>query len=485
MKVATKLGLGYGMVVALLALVMGGLVLSLERAADGSRQLAEASERLVLSATDQRVRLDRLQETGLKYAITRDSGYARRFDELAAAYGASLDRYRRRSATAAERRAAAELSEAWERFRDDWTPLEARLSPERPGAEADSLFAEAVAELRGANRDVTEATRAAILSSVDATESRARTSETYAWAGVGLATLLAGIVWLLLVRSISRALGRLVAGTRRVAEGDFSVRLDADRSDEFGDLADAFDRMAARLEELDQLKKDFLSKISHDLKSPLATMREVHRFLLDGGAGGLEEKQRELLRRNEQHGERLSAMITTLLDVARFEAGAAEVSREPLDLAALVEDVVAAFEPRFERSSVAIEHGSPNGEVPVQADPERVRQLLENLLDNALAASSEGDRVRIEVRRSSGEASEGDLAVLTVADEGPGVPDDEKEAIFERFFQGGDRRRGNEGTGLGLTLCRQIAAAHGGDVDVLDGEGGGAVFRVRLPTEAS
>lgn len=501
MSVAAKLGLGYGLVVLLLAAVLAAVVLSLERAAEASRRLAGASERLVLATTEQQMRLDRLRDSGLKYAITRDTGYSRQFREQAAAFDSSLTVYRARAETGREARAAAELDDAWRAFRGRWVPLEARLpsdaatgAADSPAADStaaggagdaggaaagfDSAFVAGIDALRRENRDLTEATRESILSAVDRSSRLSRQSERYAWAGVATAVLLAGVIWVLLVRSISRALGALVAGTRRIADGDFGVRLDADREDEFGELADAFDGMAERLEELDRLKKDFLSKVSHDLKSPLATMREVHRFLLEGGAGELEEKQRDLLRRNEERGERLWGMITTLLDVARFEAEAVELSAEACDLAGVAEAVVRSLEPRFEVSGVALEVEAPDGAVVAEADAERVRQLIENLLENALAASSEGDTVTVEIRASP----DGDgAAVLAVADRGPGVPEEEKEDVFDRFFQGGDRDRATGGTGLGLTLCRRIAQAHGGSIAVEDRAGGGAVFRVRLP----
>lgn len=480
MRVSTKLGLGYALVVGLLAVVLGGLVVTLERSAGASRDLAGASGRLVLSTTELRMRLDRIEENGRKYAITSDAGYARAFTELVEDFDRALGSFDRGSMTSEESEALEALAEEWEAFTGRWTPVRERLPPSDPGGPADSAFIQAVGEVHAENRRLSQAMRSAILAGVESTSERARTSERYAWIGVVVAAVLAAGVWLLLVHSITRGLQQLVTGTRHVAAGDFSVRLNTDRSDEFGEMADAFDRMAQRLAELDQLKKDFLSRVSHDLKSPLATMREVQRYLLEDGVGELNDRQRELLRSNEEYAERLSGMIGTLLDVARFEAEAARLRPEGCDLAALATEVAGDLRPRYEAASVALEVDAPDGPVGLEADPSRLRQVLENLLDNALGASSEGDAVQVTVRPAS---DDGPGAELTVADEGPGVPDDEKRAVFERFFQGSKPNRRSGGSGLGLTLCRQIVEAHGGEIRVEDRAEGGALFRVRLPAE--
>lgn len=480
MRVTTKLGLGYALVVGLLAVVLGGLVVILEQSVRASRDLAGASGRLVLSTTEQEVRLDQIEESGRKYGITGDSGYARVYSEQVTAFDESLRSYDVGAMTSEERDALDVLREDWEDFRERWTPVEAGLPVTDAPGPADSAFVATVDGLHARNAQLSQAMRSAILSGVELTSSRARRSERVAWAGVLAAALLAAAVWLLLVRSITQGLEQLVTGTRHVASGDFSVRLNADRSDEFGQLADAFDRMAERLAELDQLKKDFLSRVSHDLKSPLATMREVQRYLLEDGVGALNERQRDLLQRNEHYAERLTGMITTLLDVARFEAEATELMPERCDLAALAEEVAEDVGPRYAASSVALEIDTPEEPVRLEADRDRLHQVVTNLLDNALEASSEGDTVRVAVRPSSDPRGGGELVV---ADEGPGVPDEEKEAVFERFFQGAKLKGRSVGSGLGLTLCRQIVEAHGGEIGAEDAEGGGALFRVRLPAE--
>lgn len=481
MRVTTKLGLSYALVVGLLALVLGGLVVTLERSARASRDLAGASGRLVLSTTEQRVRLDDLEENGRKYAITGDSGYANEFASLTAAFDSSLASLDLDAMSSREAEALEALREEWESFRGRWTPIQASLPVSDTGGAADSAFVAAVGELHADNRRLSQAMRSSILSGVESTSSRARRSERLAWIGVIVAAVLAAAVWFLLMRSITRGLQQLVHGTRHVATGDFSVRLNADRRDEFGELAHAFDRMAERLAELDQLKKDFLSRVSHDLKSPLATMREVQRYLLEDGVGELNERQRELLERNEAYAERLTGMIGTLLDVARFEAEAAELVAERCDLAGVATQVADDLLPRYESASVVLQVEVPEGPMALEADADRLRQVVENLLDNALEASGEGDVVRLAVRPAP-ETGQG--AEMVVADEGPGVPDEEKEAVFQRFFQGSNLEgRSSAGSGLGLTLCRQIVEAHGGEIRVEDAEGGGALFRVRLPAE--
>lgn len=477
MKVSTRLAGGYGGLILLLGGLIVYHVVALNDTASTTRRLSDISSRLVISTTDQQYWLDRMQEYASGYDIfPGDSAYLRAFRDVGARFDSSLTRVRVLGLTPGERTELVQFEALWERFRHRTADLDAALAAYE--SDGDLRVLEGWFDrLRRQREAMSRATRQAMADQVDRATRQAGRAERVSWAGVGAAVLLAGGVWVFIVRSISRSLDRLTTCTRRVAEGEFGYRLEPRGEDEFADLARDFNDMNERLGELDQLKRDFISKVSHDLKSPLASMQEAHNLLLEEVPGELNEKQRRLLELNRESGERLSSMIGNLLEVSRFEAGAEQLEAEAVDLADLAERSARRLEPAFEKQGVELRREVPGDPVEAVADPGRVSEVLENLLQNALSFSEEGEAVELSVvpAESGGE--------LRVADRGPGVPDEEKEAIFDRFFQGdhGGARRSGGGVGLGLTLCRQIVEAHGGGIAVEDREGGGSVFRARLP----
>jgi len=309
-----------------------------------------------------------------------------------------------------------------------------------------------------------------------------------------------------LVRFITRSLGRLREGTRIVADGDFSHRLGAFREIEFAELARDFNVMTRRLGELERAKNDFLSQVSHDLKTPLAAMRETNHVLLDELPGEGNEKQRQLLRNANESGRRRAAMIDELLDLSRLEAGAVQYDLRVHDLRDLVEVVSREFAHRGRDREISLEvRGAEEEPLWVRCDGERTVEVLENLLENAFRFSPPGGTVRLHLEAvarapddapdsAAGEeegAGRDGFVCVSVCDEGPGVPPEEREAIFERFRQAKTEGRSTGGgVGLGLSICREIVRAHGGRIWVTDAPDGGAAFRVLLrrsgtPAEAS
>lgn len=479
MKVSTKLAAGYGGLLVLLGGLIAYHVVALNETAATTHRLSGISARLTISTTDQRYWLDQLQEYASGYhVLPADSAYLEAFRDVSARFDSSLTRIRGLGGlTDGERAQLNRLERAWKKFRARTSDLDVALAAERPDGDLRVLEG-SFRRLRNRREGLSQATRRAMERHVQTATSEAATARKISWAGLGAAVLLAVGVWVFIVGSITRSLKRLTAGTRRVAKGDFEYRLEPGGEDEFAELSRDFNEMNERLGELDQLKRDFLSKVSHDLKSPLASIQEVHNLLLEEVPGELGPDQRRLLELNRQSGERLSEMIRNLLEVSRFEAGALRLELEEVDLRPLVARAADRFEPACRKEGVRLGRSLPPDPVMVAVDPERAREVLDNLLENALSFSSEGETVEVEVTTSDGAAE------IRVADRGPGVPEEEKEEIFDRFFQadtGSERSSGGGGVGLGLTLCRQIVDAHDGDIRVEDRRGGGSVFRVRLP----
>jgi signal transduction histidine kinase len=311
-----------------------------------------------------------------------------------------------------------------------------------------------------------------------------------------LALAISILVSLLIVRSISKPLGHLTEGTRAIAEGKFFYRLDTTRNDEFSELARDFNTMTLRLNELDKLKKDFVSHVSHELKSPLASMQETIQLMLDQIPGPLTEKQRRLLELNRQSGRRLTSMIGNLLDLARTEAGVMEYELKSLELAPLVRNAIAELEVLAHERQIQIEAAFKEEPLLVICDGDRIVQVLVNLIGNAIKFSPKAGIVWVQMdavqsipekmpdqwRRLIGDAGkDGYFGLVTVADSGPGIPDWDKEKIFEKFHQVKQGKKlPGQGAGLGLAISRTIVQAHGGAIWTDDNPGGGSRFFLLL-----
>ena len=316
--------------------------------------------------------------------------------------------------------------------------------------------------------------------SLAAAEASARRSERVAIA-IALAAFAASVLLsVALLRAILGPLQRLGRGTRELAGGRFGHRLPESGTEEFAEVARDFNTMARRLEELDRLKRDFVSTVSHDLKTPLSSMQETVEVMLEELPGPLTQRQRRLLELNRESARRLSHMLAKLLDLSRLEAEATP-ERDVVDLAAIVRNGVDRFDVSRPGRGPSFALIAPATPLWIRANAGGIAQVLENLLENALKFSPPGGTVRVAVA----DLPTNGTVLLSVADEGPGVPDAEKERVFERFHQtSAGRTVGSHGVGLGLSICRHIVAAHGGVIWVADHEPRGAVFCVLLPGPA-
>jgi signal transduction histidine kinase len=232
----------------------------------------------------------------------------------------------------------------------------------------------------------------------------------------------------------------------------------------------------ARLRELDQLKSDFLGNVSHELRTPLASIKGFVDNLLDGVAGPLAERQRHYLARVRDNADRLSRMVSDLLDLTRIEAGKVELWPQALDPSGAVGDAVESFRPLARTRGVELRVDRQPSR-PVWADPDKVQQILTNLVSNAIKFTPAAGRVTVRVR------PQGEAAVrVEVEDTGPGIPPEDRERVFDKFYQVG-RVDGDRpgGSGLGLTIARHLVELHGGRVWVDSAVGAGSTFVVVLP----
>jgi len=238
--------------------------------------------------------------------------------------------------------------------------------------------------------------------------------------------------------------------------------------------------MSEKLGELDQMKKDFVAHVSHELKAPLAAIRQTLAVTLEEVTGPINDAQRRLLQLSRNSAERLSAMVANLLDVSRLEAGTMEYEMSRQDIVSIVKQVAEELSLKAVERQIHITVESETPAIPVICDGDRMIQVIGNIVDNALKFSPQNSTIRIEVSHNHS-ASEPTVTV-SVSDRGNGVPDDHKQKVFLKFHQilGRGKRTAGQGVGLGLAICKTIVDAHRGRIWVEDNPEGGSIFRVEM-----
>jgi signal transduction histidine kinase len=320
----------------------------------------------------------------------------------------------------------------------------------------------------------------------DAVRENARedTRDTTILVAIGLAgALLAALILFSgLINSMRAPLARLVDGARRLAGGDLETRVEVGGPVEIATLGQAFNEMATALERdarerdrVERMKDDFVLTVSHELRTPVTVVKGFAE-MLTSQPKGLNARQMEAADIIADSAGQLQKMINDLLDLARSDAGKLRIDPEPTPVRALVQRVGRHMRPNFEeknqRLTVTVEKDVPD----VVADPDRIGQVLSNLLTNANKYASEGARVRLTA------ATVGTQVEFAVADNGPGLDPEELDHVFERFWraQSGETQEIG-GTGLGLAIAKSLVELHGGSISAASKPGKGATFRFVLP----
>jgi heavy metal sensor kinase len=243
-------------------------------------------------------------------------------------------------------------------------------------------------------------------------------------------------------------------------------------ADELARLAETLNGMLARLEQAVTQQRRFVADVSHELRTPLTVMRsEIDVSLASDALSG---DARSVLESTREEAQRMTGIVENLLTLARIDEEELHLIRRPCDLRELAEATARELGPIAGQRGVTIRLTGNRG--PVEADPERLEQVIRNLLDNAIRYSPRGGTVSITVANHHGQVE------LAVRDEGPGIEPPELEHVFERFYRGNPSRPpAGEGSGLGLAICREIAEAHGGGMSATSTVGHGSTFRLRLP----
>ena len=297
---------------------------------------------------------------------------------------------------------------------------------------------------------------------------------------LGLSSLLTGIfaaalalaMVQLLAHGMTFPLREMVAAARAMSRGDYSRRVTATSRDEVGELARAFNSMAAELEQVDRVRRDLIANASHELRTPIGALRARLENLVDG----VEHADLEVLEDLLEQVERLGDLVQQLLDLSKLESGAVPLERSAVGVGDLLERVATEWRTRAAERRVSLNVENDGTQIVLDVDEQRIRQVLGNLVANAIRHSPEGGEVALRAHLRNGHAR------LEVEDEGPGIAPGEAERVFERFYRS-DRARSTDGggSGLGLAIARWIIELHGGSIRVDSTSTRGCQIVVELP----
>jgi signal transduction histidine kinase len=277
----------------------------------------------------------------------------------------------------------------------------------------------------------------------------------------------------LLSQSVASPLRRIARAARGVARGSYNQRIPLTGPREVREVASNFNRMTAEVQRSQQTLRDFLMNISHEIKTPLTSIRGFSQAVLDGTIDDAEGIARSARIINDE-STRVLRLVEELLDLSRLESGQVSMAREPVDLAELLGHVEEVFALRSEESGVRLDVSRPAG-LRIRGDFDRLEQVLNNLLDNAFRHTPAGGAVRLAARPGPP-----GFVQVSVADTGKGIAPEDLPHLFDRFYRAGNGRN-TKGYGLGLAITREIVRAHGGEIAATSEAGKGTVFTFTLP----
>ncbi len=299
-------------------------------------------------------------------------------------------------------------------------------------------------------------------------------AQAFGWVALAMVGLSAGLA-LLLAFILGKPVKRIAAAAKELAVGHYRIRLPVDSRDELGQLALDFNDMAAALDQAEQARRQWVADISHELRTPLSVLRGELEALQDGirpmNTGAVDSLLSDVLR--------LNRLTEDLYQLALSDQGALSYRKTNIDPRIGLKDDLAALMPEFDKKRLRVEWVDLiHKEITLYADPDRLSQLFRNLLTNTVNYTDEDGRVKIVIAEKSGNL------IIDLIDSAPGVPEQERKQLFQRFYRvESSRSRNHGGAGLGLAICSNIVAAHNGSIQASASEFGGLAIRIELPLQ--
>ncbi|OGL08400.1 MAG: hypothetical protein A3I17_00270 [Candidatus Rokubacteria bacterium RIFCSPLOWO2_02_FULL_72_37] len=475
MRLASKIFLTSALVIVVLGAVGALSLRAVDRLVDVNRDIATRAVPAMQAAVAARETVPTLVRLEARLLVLRDARYESLWDGQATRVQQELERLSDAVASEQEVLHLAEVSDAFERYgqavrevrrllADAQTDRAVALSEGEARAQAERMEMELDA--------LAHATRAWVL----AAQAEAAQLEARTWTGVllalaaavGLALLATGVV----AYGMTRSLQTLSAATAAVAAGSWEAPIAVESRDEIGRLAESFNTMAGRLRRMEETKKEFFATVSHELRSPLTSIRGAVDLLRERVPGPLTANQGKLVDIVGQSADRLLRLVNQILEVSRLRAGLMPLARAPVDLDRVLTAALNELRLQADEARVRLECERVGADFTITGDVDRLHQVVVNLGANAIRFTPAGGRVVARLVDAGAEVE------LQVEDTGVGIPQDALPFVFDAYRQA---HAGRGGTGLGLAVVQGVASAHGGRVTVESQEGKGSRFTVLLP----
>ncbi|WP_244864445.1 cell wall metabolism sensor histidine kinase WalK [Paenibacillus sp. J23TS9] len=279
------------------------------------------------------------------------------------------------------------------------------------------------------------------------------------------------ILGLVLSWTITRSIKDLKQAADQMTEGNFSIRVHKRYRDELGTLADTLNMMASRISKSEQLKNDFISSVSHELRTPLTSIKG---WIITLKSNGVDNKPllHDGLGIIESESDRLTRMVDELLDFSKLDNGRITIHFEPVDLTDLIQRIVRQLAPRAARQGISLEIQTGKALPAIQADENRLKQVLINLIDNSIKFTSPSGQILVDVYTAPSKV------VITVEDTGTGITEEDLNNVLQKFYKGDQHA---SGSGLGLAISEQIIKLHHGELRINSTVGKGTIVQIELP----
>jgi len=297
---------------------------------------------------------------------------------------------------------------------------------------------------------------------------------------LSVSLLIASVVLVLIInywfhKDIIQPLGQLTESATKIAEGSYGTQCHKYDDNEIGKLTDEINEMSERIAESDKVRTDFVSQVSHELRTPLTAITGWSETLTyDPAITGDSLRGIKII---SKEASRLTGMVEELLEFTRIQRDRFNLRIELVDIAAELEDALFTYGELLRSAGMEVNYHEPEHEIPlIPGDPERLKQVFLNILDNAATHGKDGTQIDVDI------SSDGNFARISIRDYGRGIPPEELPHVKEKFYKGSSKDRG---TGIGLSVCDEIIVRHGGHIDIENAEGGGCLVSVFLPLNSS
>jgi two-component system OmpR family sensor kinase len=277
---------------------------------------------------------------------------------------------------------------------------------------------------------------------------------------------------LIFISNVVAPVAAVTEAAQRISNGSYGIQVENKYSDEMGELVDNINNMSTQISQSEKMQTEFISSVSHELRTPLTAINGWGETLMSDESGDVAQLRRGLgIIMKEAH--RLTNMVEELLEFSKIQNGRFTLRMEEMDLQAEFEDAIYTYRELFRQDGIALEYDCPDEPMAtISGDPERLKQVMCNLLDNAAKHGGSGKRIRAELSET------GEYEIISIRDWGPGIPEAELPFVKQKFYKGSSKARGS---GIGLAVCDEIVNLHGGTFTIANADGGGTVVTVSLP----